>query len=708
MLIGFTAVQQLFLDPNAVTQYLLPFEGFPYMRRLKAVRVRWLDRLGGLLAWAVDCLGPGYTCVVKDKDHPDGYKVLAPGHAQALLWLGIVVLIYLGNYVLTIWFDWVPVENWPFPSLFNLLLLVFLVGCLLAGLSFLLDYYRIPVLLTLGFVSMLLYQVNRTDHYYDLNPGGKKDSPKADLQLTKVFHDLPKGDKPRDRFPRVAPQAGGPEKRTLVVVTAAGGGIQAAAWTAEVLAGLDKLYQGSFTRSIGLISAVSGGSVGTMYYIANGDWAGAGDPFDDDARGRFRHMASASSLEATSWGLSHPDLIRTFVPLLINPRVDRGWAIEQAWGKQLATLGKDRADLRLRDWVTPIREGKMPVVVFNATLVETGQRLLISPVRGHPEATNATDLREFFDLYGDDKANPRVTTVVRLSATFPYISPISRPYREPPDQPTRYDYHVADGGYADNEGAFTAMDWIDRLIQYYNLPAHRQERPFDRVLLLRIQPFPIETCDLADKDGAQKPLDAEKKDEKCGHAETDRGWVYAAIGPIKAIENVRTASQAERNSMGLRLLTRAAQAESPEGRGREALRNQTAAAARAQDYATQASIGKQQARSAPPDQAQAAEARSKAAEKQAKENAKDAATVAQVSVGEIEITWTAFIFQPSDSHYLTPLSWKLTRSQVAEIGKAWERIVRDQRDHDVPEIPNGLDEAPLKTVDRFFRRRPVP
>jgi len=56
-------------------------------------------------------------------------------------------------------------------------------------------------------------------------------------------------------------------KRTLVVVTAAGGGIQASAWTAQVLTGLHERYKNTFTQSIGVISAVSGGSVGVMFFL---------------------------------------------------------------------------------------------------------------------------------------------------------------------------------------------------------------------------------------------------------------------------------------------------------------------------------------------------------------------------------------------------------------------------------------------------------
>ncbi len=43
-----------------------------------------------------------------------------------------------------------------------------------------------------------------------------------------------------------------------------------------MLAGLDELYGPEFTRSVGMISGVSGGSVGAMYYLTHGDWTNGG------------------------------------------------------------------------------------------------------------------------------------------------------------------------------------------------------------------------------------------------------------------------------------------------------------------------------------------------------------------------------------------------------------------------------------------------
>jgi hypothetical protein len=209
----------------------------------------------------------------------------------------------------------------------------------------------------------------------------------------------------------------------------------------------------------------------------------------------------------------------------VSRHVDRGWAIERSWDSRIGS------DLRLRDWIDPIREHRMPIAVFNATLAETGQRLLISPVlKKRTDHWTASEACEFFNLYPDYEANPLVTTAVRLSATFPYVSPISRP--DAFGIAAEKQYHVADGGYAENGGIFTVLDWANELVRHNQ---DRAQRSFDRIVIVRILPFL-----LSDQPATAKP---------------SQGWTYEVLGPIDTIQNVRIASQAERNDFDLELLT---------------------------------------------------------------------------------------------------------------------------------------------------------
>jgi hypothetical protein len=507
VLMFLTAAQQLLLDPAAVSVDLLPLENWQGFARLKQIRVPGLNRVGRKVAAMLRFLGPGYTQPRGDF----GEVVLSPGHAQLTLWLAIILAFYLYSF-----FDihsrrHVPSEHGHLCALFFVLVLLLFIHLVLAGVAFLVDYWRMPVSIVLLLASFASTTAFDSDHVYQLNPDKTDQQPAvsrepADLKLSSVFDEWP--------FP----------KRTLVMVSAAGGGIQASAWTVQVLTGLDELYGTDFTRSIGVVSGASGGSVGAMFYLAGGNWSGTGPPFDDAARNRTNHNAAASSLEAAAWGIAYPDLIRSFAPFLVRQDVDRGWAIERAWESRMGqspTLG---------DWSQRIAAHEMPVPIFNATLAETGQRLVISPVVDNPGAApTAAESCEFFNLYSRAIANPRVTTAARLSATFPYVSPICRP--DDTSLPVDVQYHVADGGYTENGAIFTLLKWAQKLVARYG---DARQRPFDRIVIVRILPFPA----------SDKPQPAK----------ADQGWTYEVLGPIDTMSNVRTASQTERNDFDLDLV----------------------------------------------------------------------------------------------------------------------------------------------------------
>src|SRR5262249_58335135 len=83
----------------------------------------------------------------------------------------------------------------------------------------------------------------------------------------------------------------------------------------------------------------------------------------------------------------------------------------------------------------------------------------------------------------------RVAPAARLSAGFPYVSPLCRAdrgCRQDPDPHRDFlkNAHVVDGGYVDNEGAFTVVDWVSRLLDKYS---GTEDRPFDRVFIVRVQ-----------------------------------------------------------------------------------------------------------------------------------------------------------------------------------------------------------------------------
>ena len=265
------------------------------------------------------------------------------------------------------------------------------------------------------------------------------------------------------------------EKPVLTLVFASGGGIQASAWTVQVLSGLQETLGDDFTRSIYLVSAVSGGSVGTMFFLDSIDPRTGAVP-----EGRvdcLNDAARESSLEETAWGIAFPDLLRVFFPV-VKPTLDRGWALEQAWqshlGSARCTTGLGRAERPpagerlLSDWMTGAEKGYLPGAVFNSTVVEGGRQLLFSNLALEElklEVNPRYDRRLTSLAPGDPALDLPVTTAARLSATFPYIVPFARATRAdgetpPEDLPA---WHFADGGYFDNFGVMTTVEWLRAL-----------------------------------------------------------------------------------------------------------------------------------------------------------------------------------------------------------------------------------------------------
>jgi hypothetical protein len=134
-----------------------------------------------------------------------------------------------------------------------------------------------------------------------------------------------------------------------------------------------------------------------------------------------------------------------------------------------------------------VAKGNKPAVVFNATIVETGERLLLATTDSEPfrQPTNKTSpgWRDFTRLYPE--TDIPVATAARLSATFPFVTPAPRIRRGDvfADQ-----YHVVDGGYYDNYGVATLIEWLDQAMK------DAESKP-SRVLILQIRGSPAGSID---------------------------------------------------------------------------------------------------------------------------------------------------------------------------------------------------------------------
>jgi hypothetical protein len=435
----------------------------------KLSHLPWLRRL---LGWARPLLGPGYL-------EPDRNTLLA-GHAFQLA-LGIV---FGGIYVLG-HFAWRPgtAAGAGVPALVFLISTATVCTYALSGLAFFLDRHRVPVLLTLVAYNLVGWGFSRDDHYFAVEP------------VTTNWSLL--------QSP--AEIAAGFQQPLLTVISVDGGGIGASAWAARVLTGIDERWP-ALHASVRFISAVSGGSVGTMYFV---DALSPGRPPSSSDRARVRGLASRGSLNEVGWGVAYPDLWRLLLPIQgWNRFEDRGLALQAAWERDWRM-----PIARLSEWVPGVREGWRPAVSFAAVGAENGERFAFATFAPPDHWGLWTPLTAFG---GGDVT---VSTAARMSATFPYVSPLARAWPEP----NVYKAHLADGGYYDNTGMGLAMRWIDEALRA-NASLYRGKV----VAFVRLRSSPARA--------------------KVGHL------LSHVTGPIETLMNVRIAAQQERAETELAFL----------------------------------------------------------------------------------------------------------------------------------------------------------
>ena len=365
-------------------------------------------------------------------------------HWKALCFTVLGLIVYVtGAFVLSPDRGDLDIVVASTPALAYVLLVVMLFGLILPSATFLLDFYRVPLVALLLGALVISYKHSDLDHYYRFASGDRPvGQPLTAEEVFKAWQDFRKP----DRHP------------VMAVIAISGGGSHAARWTTEVLRRLraDTAVGARFFESTTLMSVVSGGGLGAMYVLAND----RNDDWDPLRLEESVNDASATSAGALAWGLTYPDLIRKVLPWLPDPLKDRGWALERSWGSRLDDPSRVPT---LDSWSTDVRNGTRPAIIFNATSAETGKRLLVSRV-----LVPGTEAHQFATLYPNRDLS--VVTAARLSAAFPYLSPMARPYLLNDDRSADFEkqaFHLGDGGYYDSTGTLTAVEFLRSILPGY-------------------------------------------------------------------------------------------------------------------------------------------------------------------------------------------------------------------------------------------------
>ncbi|MDN5199908.1 patatin-like phospholipase family protein [Fulvivirgaceae bacterium BMA10] len=261
-------------------------------------------------------------------------------------------------------------------------------------------------------------------------------------------------------------------KPKMIFICSSGGGLRSALWTLNVLQNADSVTNGALMKHAMLMTGASGGLIGESYFRELILKKQKGDPTNPYNK-KYLEKIATDKLNPIIFTLLVNDL---FVPLPQYFKYngqrylkDRGYAFEQQLNKNTDFV----LDKPLSAYKAPEQASAIPMVLLSPTIINDGRKLFISPQNvsymnmsdaqiNHSFSTKikGIDFMRFFDEQG--AADLRFSSALRMSATFPYVTPnIALP-----SKPTM---ELMDAGISDNFGISDATrflyvfkDWISK------------------------------------------------------------------------------------------------------------------------------------------------------------------------------------------------------------------------------------------------------
>lgn len=258
-------------------------------------------------------------------------------------------------------------------------------------------------------------------------------------------------------------------KPKMVLLCVSGGGLRSSLFTFSVMISIDSATGGKLMPHTRLISGSSGGLIGAAYYRSL--YLEKKDSLLSSHSLHYRNDTGKDLLNAVSFGFVVSDLflnLQSFTDSTGRYIKDRAYAFEQQLNENTGFI----LDKNMQYFARPEANAEIPILVISPTIINDGRTFLISstPVSYLLQAFSVSDnpfssipdgieLNHFFK---DMKpGNLKMTSALRLNATFPYILPAA-------NLPTTPPVEVMDAGIRDNYGIINAVrflysfkDWIE-------------------------------------------------------------------------------------------------------------------------------------------------------------------------------------------------------------------------------------------------------
>jgi hypothetical protein len=381
--------------------------------------------------------------------------------------------------------------------------------------------WQFPLLTFLLLESMLLQLLNVSDNHHVRFYEGmhSSDSPDPDrvvasAPLATSFEQY------EENWSQV--QQNGP----VYVVSAEGGGIRAAAWTALVLSELEARSNGEFSKHMLAGSGISGGSLGLALFAAMVSGERRGILLPGDLPDMARYFNERDFLGGTIETMFLTDFTQRFVPgkwfIDRGERLEQGWesawheaCVRQTTQRTLAVTTRDALAQTCSAFATrwsALWQPDMPALFFNSTQVDSGERFIQHPFSS---IRQGGDLLGFFNAAtssaGILPGSSPLSAVVHNSARFTYISPAGTL----PDASHLRDKNlivrqVVDGGYFENSGTTTLAELLEFVIQRKGVLRDRCQGSLGQhdkcpIRLIHISNDPSVESMRSDDDCGQKP-----------------------------------------------------------------------------------------------------------------------------------------------------------------------------------------------------------
>ncbi|WP_139809888.1 hypothetical protein [Sphingomonas azotifigens] len=286
------------------------------------------------------------------------------------------------------------------------------------------------------------------------------------------------------------PSPGQKMTQPIILVSAAGGASRAALWTTAVLNGLvgdGASSDADIARRIFAITAVSGGSLGAVEYVASLK-AADGTPY---RAALSKGHASTDFLAPAIGGMLYTDFLQRFLPFPLFR--DRAWSIERGfedgWDRQCRLLAIQGNCVGMLN--APFLDlwkggsGWRPNLLLVGAIQEDGHRIVTSNITWTTESSGSEDpprpvLPDTYDFHDVMDREVRASTAVMNSARFSWVSPAGTLKVKRSD---RVAGHVIDGGYVEASGVETTLDLFDAIDRAWRVLCDREH--------ICVEPVPI-------------------------------------------------------------------------------------------------------------------------------------------------------------------------------------------------------------------------